>query len=107
MAVALVQLNDAWRVADDPPQWVLEKRVREPQPGKTSGWQARKYIRSTDHLLKRIRELCGEVDPQAGEIIQSWPLGYVSWKYREMRRGAGPETAPWGVISVGQHLRHA
>ena len=54
MADALVQLNDSWRVADDPPQWVLEKRVRQPQPGKTSGWQARKYIRTTDHLLKRI-----------------------------------------------------
>ncbi len=99
MADALIQLNDSWRVAEDPPQLVLEKRVREPQPGKTSGWQARKYIRITDHLLKRIGEMCGTVDSEAIEIIRSWPRGYVSWKYRKMLRGAGPETAPHSAIS--------
>ena len=99
MADALIQLNGSWRVADDPPQWVLEKRVREPQPGKTSGWRARKYIRTTGHLLKRIGEMCGTVDTEAIEIIRSWPQGYVSWKRREMQRGAGPETAPHSAIS--------
>ncbi len=99
MANALIQLNDSWRVADDPPQWVMEKRVREPQPGKTSGWQARIYIRATDHLLRRIAEMCGTVDSEAIEIIRSWPPGYVSWKWREMQRGAGPETAPHSAIS--------
>ena len=99
MADALVQLNDSWRVADDPPQWVLEKRMRERQPGKASGWQARKYIRTTDHLLKRIGEICGSVDSEAIEIIRSWPRGYVTWKAREMKRGAGPEKAPYGAIS--------
>ncbi len=29
MADALIQLNDSWRVSDDPPQWVMEKRVQE------------------------------------------------------------------------------
>ncbi len=99
MADALIQLNDSWRVADDPPQRVLEKRVRKPQPGKTSGWRARKYIRTEDHLLRRIGEMCGIVDPEAIEIIRSWPRGYVSWKYRKMLRGAGPETAPHSAIS--------
>ncbi len=99
MADALIQLNDSWRVSDDPPQWVLEKRVREPQLGKTSGWQARKYIRATDHLLRRIGEMCGTVDSEAIEIIRSWPQGYVSWKRREMQRGAGPETALHSAIS--------
>ncbi len=99
MADALVQLNDLWRVADDPPQWVLEKWMREPQPGKTSGWQARKYIRTTDHLLKRIGEICGSVDSEAIEIIRSWPRGDVSWKWRKLQRGAGPETAPHSAIS--------
>ena len=99
MANALVQLNDSWRVSDDPPQWVLVKRVREPQPGKTSGWEARKFIRTTDHLLKRIGEMCGTVDSDAIEIIRSWPQGYVSWKYREMQCGAGPKTGPHSAIS--------
>ncbi len=106
MADALVQLNDSWRVADDPPQWVLEKRVRQPQPGKTSGWQARKYIRTTDHLLKRIDEMCGTVDSKAIEIIRSWPVGYVTWKYREMQCGAGPRTAPHSAISPSEALDH-
>ncbi len=106
MADALVQLNDLWRVADDPPQWVLEKRMREPQPGKTSGWQARKYIRATDHLLKRIGEMCGTVESEAIEIIRSWPRGYVTWKAREMQRGAGPETDPYSAIQPPEAPDH-
>ena len=106
MADALVRLNANWRVADDPPQWVLEKRVREPQPGKTSGWQARKYIRTTDHLLKRIGEMCGTVGSEAIEIIRSWPVGYVTWKAREMQCDAGPETAPHSAISVSEVYDH-
>ncbi len=106
MTDSLVQLNDSWRIADDPPQWVLEKRVREPQPGKTSGWQARKYIRTTAHLLKRIGEMCGTVDSEAIEIIRSWPRGYVTWKAREMQRGAGPETAPYSAISPSEAFDH-
>ncbi len=73
--------------------------MREPQLGKTSGCQARKYIRTTDHLLSRIGEICGTVDSEAIEIIRSWPRGYVSWKCRKMLRGAGPETAPHSAIS--------
>ncbi len=106
MTDSLVQLNDSWRVADDPPQWVLEKRVREPQPGKTSGWQAQKYIRTTDHLLKRIGEMCGTVDSEAIEIIRSWPRGYVTWKALRMHRDAGPETGPHSAISVSGVQNH-
>ncbi len=106
MADALIQLNDSWRVADDPPQRVLEKRVRKPQPGKTSGWRARKYIRTKDHLLRRIGEICGAVDSKAIEIIRSWPQGYVSWKYRKMQRGAGPDTASHSAVSPSRAPIH-
>ena len=104
MAGALVQLNTNWRVADDPPQWALQCRdgnMRE----KASGWAGRKFVRDRDHLLERIDELCGNVDPQAIEIIQSWPVGYVTWKLMEMKARAGPETAPYSAISVEQHRR--
>ena len=47
---------------------------------------------------------CGKVDPQAIEIIRAWPVGYVKWKLMEMKSRAGPKTAPWGAISVDQHL---
>ena len=103
MAEPLVQLNASWRVADDPPQWSLQYRKGNPR-GRTSGWVGRKYIRDREHLLHRIDELCGEVDPQAIETIQSWPDGYATWKLREMQRCAGPETAPYSAITGQQHL---
>ncbi len=104
MAEPLVLLNDSWRVADDPPQWSLQYRKGNPR-GRTSGWVGRKYIRDREHLLDRIEELCGNVDPQAIETIQSWPVGYAKWKLREMQGCAGPETGPYSAISVEQHRR--
>ncbi len=99
----MVQLNANWRVADDPPQWTLEQRIGNPS-AKDSGWRGRKFIRNTDHLLGRISEMCGDVDPTAIETIRSWPNGYVSWKVTEIQVSAGPETAPYSAISVNQHL---
>ncbi len=90
MADALVQLNATWRVADDPPQWTLEQRTSNPS-AKDSGWRARKFIRNSEHLLRRIGEMCGDVGPAAIEIIRSWPNGYVTWKAKEMQATAGPK----------------
>ena len=103
MADALVHLNPNWRVADDPPQWTLQYRKGNPR-GRTSGWVGRKFIRDRDHLLERIDELCGTVDPEAIETIESWPDGYATWKLREMQRCAGPKTAPYSAIVSRQHL---
>ncbi len=102
MVDALVQLNDTWRVADDPPQWALQSRDGE-QREKASGWAGRKFIRNRDHLIQGIDELCGNVDQQAIEIIRSWPVGYVKWKLKEMKARAGPKTAPHSAIGVDQH----
>ncbi len=100
MADALVHLNASWRVADDPPQWTIEQR-------KGSGWRARKFIRDRDHLLERIDELCGEINPDAIEIIRSWPDGYATWKLQELKARAGSETAPHSAIMVEQHRDRA
>ena len=99
MAEQLVQLNENWRVADDPPQWTLEQR-------KGSGWRARKFIRNRDHLLRRIGELCGRTDPAAIETIKSWPDGYVTWKVMKMQGSAGPKTAPHSAISLSEPRTH-
>ena len=101
MADTLVQLNASWRVADDPPQWSLQYRKGNPR-GRTSGWVGSKFIRNRDHLLDRIEELCGNVDPHAIETTQSWPAGYVTWKLREMQGCAGRDTAPYGMADVPQ-----
>ena len=98
MANELVKLNSNWRVADDPPQWTLERRTGNPSE-KGSGWRARKFIRYRDHLLKRIAEMCGEVDPDAIETIKSWPVGYVTWKAMKMKVSASLKTGPQGAIS--------
>ena len=105
MADELVRLNANWRVADDPPQWTLEQRTGNPS-AKNSGWRARKFIRNQDHLLRRIGELCGKVDPDAIETIKSWPDGYVTWKARELKAAAGPKTAPYSAISISEALDH-
>ena len=102
MAEALVQLTANWRVADDPPQWTIEQRIGN-SSARDSGWRARKFIRATDHLLKRIGEMCGDVDLEAIEIIRSWPTGYVTWKLMEMRVSAGLKTAPHSAIVGNQH----
>ncbi len=98
MADVLVQLNANWRVADDPPQWTIEQRVSKPS-GKDSGWRARKFVRGRDHLLRRIGQMCGTVDPKMVETIRSWPLGYVSWKHREIQAPAGRSEGAYSAIS--------
>ena len=98
MADVLIQLNANWRVADDPPQWTIEQRVSKPS-GKDSGWRARSFIRGRDHLLRRIGEMCGTVDPKAVETIRSWPLGYVLWKHGEIQAPAGRSEVAYSAIS--------
>ena len=95
MSEPLVQLNANWRIADDPPQWTIKQRIGNPS-AKDSGWRAR---RNTDHMLRRIGEMCGDVDPMAIETIESWPNGYATWKLREMEVSAGPENAPDSAIT--------
>ena len=104
MADVLIQLNANWRIADDPPQWTIQQRVSKPS-GKDSGWRARKFIRGRDHLLRRIGEMCGMVDPKAVETIRSWPLGYVSWKHREIQAPAGRSEVAYSAISENEAAR--
>ena len=98
----LVRLNDSWRVTDDPPQWVIEQRIGNAS-AKDSGWRARKFIRTTDHLLQCIDEMCGDVDQAAIETIQSWPNGYVTGKVMELRASAGPGNAPHSAERDSNH----
>ena len=98
MADEIIRLNAGWRIADDPPQWSLQCRSRTARE-RTSGWVGRKFVRDRDHLLRRIRELCGDVDAEAIEVIKSWPQGYVTWKLQEMHPCAGHKTGPQGAIS--------
>jgi hypothetical protein len=56
-----IELNDRWRVVDDPLQWMLQRRTSNGGE-KHSGWHNRSYCRARDGLLRCIREYCGDVN---------------------------------------------
>jgi hypothetical protein len=43
----VAQLNESWRVVDDPLQWILQRRKGNPRP-KNSGWRDRSFCRTRD-----------------------------------------------------------
>jgi len=72
----ILQLNDGCRIAHDGAlQWVLQ---RSSVNRRTSArrWQGRRFHVERDPLLHSIRELCGDVDQSAAEIIKGWPPQY-------------------------------
>ena len=68
----LAQLNEQWRVVDDPLQWILQRRKGNPRK-KNSGWKDRSFCTTRDGLLRCVREYCGEVDPNALADLQALP----------------------------------
>ncbi len=68
----VAQLNDRWRVVDDPPQWTLQKRKGNPR-NKNSGWSHRSHCRTKEGLLQCVREYCSNVDPSALSKLASLP----------------------------------
>lgn len=74
-------LNDRWRVADDPIQWILQYRRRNMVLSDGSenpkAWEGKHYCRTRDALLRCIREYAGEVDPMAVAVIDIWPDWHV------------------------------
>ena len=60
----MTQLNESWRVIDDPLQWILQRKKDNPRK-KNPGWRDRSFCRTRDALLRCVREYCGEVDPSA------------------------------------------
>jgi hypothetical protein len=60
----IAQLNNNWRVVDDPLQWILQRRKGNPRK-KNSGWRDRSFCTTREVLLRCVREYCGEVDQNA------------------------------------------
>ena len=67
----IVRLNDLWRVVDDPLQWILVRRGNK--NGNFGPWKARSFCTTRKVLLRCIREDCGDVDPAAVALIETWP----------------------------------
>lgn len=61
----IAQLNEAWRVVDDPLQWIIQRKKGNPR-NKSSGWRNRAFCRTREALLRGIREYC--CLPDQGEL---------------------------------------
>jgi hypothetical protein len=57
-AAVIAELNERWRVRDDPLQWILERRAG-------NQWLARSFCRTKAGLKRCVREYCGVVDAVA------------------------------------------
>jgi hypothetical protein len=68
----IAQLNENWRLVDDPLQWILQRRKGNPRK-KNSGWRERSFCRTRAGLLRCVRESCGEVDDNALAQLHALP----------------------------------
>jgi hypothetical protein len=84
----VAQLNESWRVVDDPLQWILQRRKGNPRK-KNSGWRDRSFCRTRDALLRCVREYCGEVDPSALATLKALSDWHPDWDRRRPRANLG------------------
>ena len=80
----LAQLNESWRVVDDPLQWILQRRKGNPRD-KSSGWRGRSFCRTRDALLRCVREQCGEIDANSLAVLKALPDWHPDWDRRNHR----------------------
>ena len=74
----IAQLNETWRVIDDPLQWILQRKKGAPR-NKSTGWQNRSFCRTREALLRCVREYCGEVDSDALAKLEALPEWHLDW----------------------------
>jgi hypothetical protein len=74
----IAQLNENWRVVEDPLQWILQRKKGNPRKN-NSGWADRSFCRTRAGLLRCIPS-CGEVDVSALTKLQSLPDYHVDWE---------------------------
>ena len=68
----IAQLNENWRVVDDPLQWILQRKKGSPRE-KNSGWRNRSFCTTREGLLRCIRECSGEIDADAFAKLRGMP----------------------------------
>jgi hypothetical protein len=68
----IAQLNERWRVVDDPLQWILQRKKGKSRR-KNLGWRGRSFCTMREALLRCVREYCCEVDPAALGKLEALP----------------------------------
>jgi len=79
----IAELNELWRVVDDPLQWILQRKKGNPRK-KSSGWQGRSFCRTREALLRCVLEYCGEVDLPALEKLNELPDWHLDWDHTNL-----------------------
>ncbi len=80
----IAKLNASWRIADDPLQWILQRRKGNTR-SKNPGWAGRSYCRTRDALLRCIRQNCGQVSSEALAKLEALPYWHPDWDRRVER----------------------
>ena len=70
----VAQLNERWRVVDDPLQWILQRKKGNPRK-KNSGWMSRSFCRTRGALLRCVDGYCGESSTTPLAKLKSLPDG--------------------------------
>jgi hypothetical protein len=95
----VAQLNANWRVADDPLQWILQRRKGNPRD-KNPGWRDRSFCRAREGLLRCVAQYCGEVDPLALAQLAALPPRHGQSEGTGGRQGAESSNGNSGVSNV-------
>jgi hypothetical protein len=72
----VAQLNENWRVVDDPLQWILQRKKGNPR-SKNTGWRDQSFCRMREGLLRCIRErIAKQVVLQHVRALPDW---HIDW----------------------------
>ena len=72
----IAQLNENWRVVNDPLQWRLQRKKGNPRT-RNSGWRDRSFCTTREGLLRCVRQYCGDVEPAALAKLTTLPEHYA------------------------------
>ena len=111
----IAQLNEKWRVIDDPLQWILQRKKGNPR-NKNSGWQPRSFCRTREALLRCVREHCCSpdncqlrsireyrgVDKAALQQLRALPEWHLDWDRTNLDvHGTDLAQRDWGAKPLG------
>jgi hypothetical protein len=69
-------LNARFRITEDDLQWILERKAGR-------SWSRQTFHFERMSLLRAITTACGDVDPNAIEVVRSWPANHRLWRERK------------------------
>ena len=73
-----LNLNDSWRVAYDPLQWIIQRRDGKGDT-KSSGWRGVTFPGRVSTIQRVVREKRIEVNATASAVLQAWPEKHQHW----------------------------